>query len=201
MKAEQAVAPSLDEFKRACLTDFSFLVAMHGFEHVSPPPERYPNPFQVHFEKKGWRLIVHGLSYGFSLDLEVRAPDGRCGSFGHLIPPGKAMLIRQDYVRGQLGEIACAARCLREYGDDFLRGDWRRFDEIAEAQRQLGVAQRESWQKEEIAVRLKFALEDADLAFRSEDYERVVAALSPFEATLSPAQRKKLEIAKRRKSG
>jgi hypothetical protein len=201
MKIEQAVAPSLDEFQRACLADFSFLVAKHGFEHVSPPPEQYPEPFQVHFEKKGWRLIVRGLSYGFALDLEIRAPDGRRGSFGHLIPPRKAMLIRQEYVRGQLGEISCAARCLREYGDDFLRGDWRRFDEIAEAQRQLVVAQRESWQKEEIAAKLRFALRDADLAFRSADYGGVVAALSPFESTLSPAQRKKLEIAKQRKTG
>jgi len=199
MKTEQAVAPSLEEFRHACLAEFSFLVTTHGFRSVPPPPSRYSDPFEVHFERRGWRVIVRGLSYGFALDLEIQSPDGRRGSFGHLVPNGAAMVIRQNYVRGQLGDIASSARCLREYGDDFVRGDWQRFEEIVDAQQRIVAAQRDAWTKEQEAVKLRFALEEADLAFRDKDYVRVVAALAPFAESLSPAQRKKLEIAKRKK--
>jgi hypothetical protein len=198
MKTEQAISPSLAEFRKACLSDFSFLTTMHGFRHVPEPVERYPDPFAVHFEKKGWTIVVRGLSYGFALDLEVHSPDGRRGSFGVLIPKGKAMEVRQGYQRGQLGDISSAARCLREYGEDFLRGEWSRFEEIDRFHLEIRRATHDAWQKEQKEAPLRHALEEADEAFRRQDYSSVVAVLSPFSENLSPTQTRKLEIAKKK---
>jgi hypothetical protein len=198
MKAEQAVAPSLAEFRKACLSDFSFLTATYGFRHLPSPIERYPDPFAVHFEKGGWKIVVRGLSYGFALDLEVHAPDGRHGSFYVLIPKGKAMEVRQDYRRGQLGDISSAAHCLREYGEDFLRGDWARFEEIDRFHREIRRASRDAWQKEQKEAFLRHALAEADEAFRCQNYSAVIEILLPFAEALSPTQKKKLEYAKKK---
>lgn len=199
MKVEQAIAPSLDEFRKACLSDFAFLTTTHGFRYVRSPAERYPDPFAVHFEKGGWTVVVRGLSYGFALDLEVHSPDGRHGSFGVLIPKGKAMEVRQEYQRGQLGDISSAARCLREYGEDFLRGDWSRFEEIDRFHREIRRATSDAWHKEQKEAPLRRALKEADEAFRRKDYKAVADVLSPFSEVLSPTQRKKFEFAKKKK--
>lgn len=198
MKVEQAIAPSLAEFRKACLSDFAFLTSTYGFRHLPSPAERYSDPFSVHFEKDGWKIVVRGLSYGFALDLEVHSPDGRHGSFGVLIPKGKAMEARQEYQRGQLGDISSAARCLREHGEDLLRGDWSRFEEIDRFNREIRRATRDAWEKEQKEAPLRHALEEADEAFRRQDYRAVVDALSPYAEVLSPTQRKKLELAKKK---
>jgi hypothetical protein len=80
MKVEQAIAPSLEEFKSTCHAEFAFLVETHGFREVPDPPAPFPNPFEVHFEKSGWRIIVEGQSYGFGADVVIRGSDQR--SFG-----------------------------------------------------------------------------------------------------------------------
>ncbi len=198
MKVEQAIAPSLVEFRKACLSDFSFLTTSYGFRHLPSPPERYPDPFAVHFEKDGWKIVVRGLSYGFALDLEVHSPDGRYGSFGVLIPKGKAMEVRQEYQRGQLGDISSAARCLREYGEDFLRGDWSRFEEIERFHQEIRRKTRDAWEKEQKEAPLRHALKEAYEAFRRHDYRAVIDALTPFAEVLSPTERKKLEYAKKK---
>jgi hypothetical protein len=105
MKVEQAKSPSLAEFKHLVRHEFSFLSPL-GFREASPPNKRYQNPYEVHFEKDGWRLVVGGFSYGFSADIDVRAPDGRVASLGHFVPQGFWRTHRDSFARGQQGDIA-----------------------------------------------------------------------------------------------
>lgn len=199
MKPEQAVAPSLAEFQSACSTAFSFLVASHGFRQVRPKAPRYENPFEAHFERDGWRIIVCGLSYGFALGLDIRSPDGRVASFGHLVPSDQQHAMRQEFPRGQLGDIACAAKCLRDFGDQIIRGNWAAFDEIERRHRNHVVASHDAWKRQMDDARVSRAVEAADDAFRLKKYNEVVTALDPVESLLTSTQRKKLEIAKKRR--
>lgn len=134
----------------------------------------------------------------FALELEIRSPDGRSVSFGHFVQSDILMSCRQGFRRGQLGDIACAAKCLQEYGKDFLCGDWHRFDEVEQAMRERIMRQREAWLKQTQEAQLRSVFEESDQAFRLKNYSAVISALSPFELQLPPIQRRKLEIAKAR---
>lgn len=54
-----ATAPTLEEFVSSARSEFSFL-AEYGFAEVSQPAAQYQNPFEVHYQRKGWRVVVEG---------------------------------------------------------------------------------------------------------------------------------------------
>src|SRR5665647_1117677 len=104
MTIEQARQPSLEEFKRGAREQFSFLVSF-GFHEVAPLVEQYQNPYEVHFEKDGWRIVIVGIAYGFSAAIDIRAPDGRSASFWHLVSDSSFRTHREEFSRGQIGDL------------------------------------------------------------------------------------------------
>jgi hypothetical protein len=108
------------------------------------------------------------------------------------------MSARQEFQRGQLGDIQCAAKCLRTYGDELLRGGLRPFETMFSRGAERVAVQKQDWLKQQREHALKCTLENADLAFRAKDYGKVVTDLTPFEDVLPPAERKKLEISRAR---
>jgi hypothetical protein len=197
MSTEQATAPSLEEFKRLVRKEFAF-VASFGFRDVPPPTTRYQNPFEVHFEKDGWKIVVEGLSYGFNAHISIRSPDGRSASLDYLRPRGFWETHRQSFARGQEGEISYWALGLREFGAPFLRGEWPVFEELVRRQEAWIEANREAWANSERARLMERAIQTANVAFRAARYAEAASELVSFEEFLPPAQVKKLAIARKR---
>ena len=198
MKVEQAVAPSLEEFKSTCRAEFAFLVETHGFREVPGPPTQFPNPFEVHFERSGWRIIVEGQSYGFGADVVIRSPDGKSAYYWHLVPEDFRAK-REGLGRGQLGDVRYQALCVRTFGGPFLAGNWSGFSDLVRMQSAWIIQHRKEEESAQREWKMRHAIQAADDAFRSGRYETVISELSRFEPSLPPSQLKKLEIARKRK--
>jgi hypothetical protein len=197
MKVDQAKSPTLDEFMRITREEFAFM-ASFGFREAAPSRTLYQNPFEVHFEKEGWRIVVEGLSYGFAASVSIRSPDGRAASLGHFCPKGFWEANRQNFSRGQQGEIGYWALGLKDFGLPFLRGEWPKFGELLLKQEEWIAANREAWERQEVEKNMERAIQRADIAFKAKRYAEAAAELSKFEASLPPAQIKKLAIARKR---
>ena len=200
MKTEQAIAPSLDEFLRLVREEFSF-VASYGFREAQPHATKYQNPFEVHFEKDSWRIVVEGLSYGFDAHVSIRSPDGKSAGLEHLCPKGFWETHRQSFARGQQGELGYWALGLKDFGAPFLRGEWSAFPELLQKQEAWSAANRDSWMQQEKERNMERAIRKADVAFKAGRYSEAASELSAFESLLPPAQIKKLAIARKRKDG
>jgi len=87
--------------------------------------------------------------------------------------------------------LAERAQMLKEYGSSALVGDAPLFEKLSAAR---SKRTRAYW----LARRVADATRKAADAFRREDWSDVVSLLEPVIADLSPAQRKKLEYARRR---
>jgi len=197
MKIDQATAPPIEEFKRVCAEEFSF-VRSFGFHEAPPLPTRYQNPFEFHLEKDGWRMVIEGLSYGFAADISIRSPDGRRASLGHLVSKDKWLAQRQRFERGQLGDLKNLAICLRSFGQAFLAGDWSAFDQLIKKQDEWISKNRRAQESEQRDREMDKAIRDAAVAFRDGRYNETVEKLAAFEGTLPPAQAKKLAIARKK---
>lgn len=197
MPVEQARAPSLDEFKERCRSAFAFLTQF-GFQESVCGTDVRANPFEVHFRKDGWEIVVAGESYGFAAGLILTGPDGRSAALGYLLPQKEWRDRRQEFERGQLGDIACHARCLRAHGEQILRGDFDAFNALLVRQTAAIEANR-AFQERHIEERKldRLAGEARDL-FRLGRFANVVAILAPFEKVLPPAQVKLLALARER---
>lgn len=80
---------------------------------------------------------------------------------------------------------------LRQYARDLLEGDAMGFARIA-ARRNSEVLEYDH------VRRLRLALAESENAWETRDFARVALLLEPFLSSLSPAQKLRLEIAKRR---
>jgi len=87
--------------------------------------------------------------------------------------------------------LAERAQALKEYGRSALVGDAAIFESLATAR---SKRLREHW----AAQRLADAARKAADAFRRKNWAEVVSLLAPLGAKLSPAQRKKLDYARKR---
>lgn len=106
--------------------------------------------------------------------------------------------IRNEFPRGQLGDIGCKARLVREYGTQMLQGDWAQFKEMIRAQEAILAASKAKWEKQISNDKLARAIETAKSGFKTAKYDIVVRELSPFVAVLPSAEKKRLAIAKQR---
>src|SRR6266545_518365 len=71
--------PSLEEFRRLCLAEFSFLTTELGFAVEPLPSDQLQNQFQVRFICSATRVIVEGRSFGSSIGVVLeRLADGWC---------------------------------------------------------------------------------------------------------------------------
>ena len=156
------------------------------------------NPFQVCYRNDTTLVQVEGMNwgYGVAVSLGPRRPGifRRENTFPlwPIVKLRKPDLYETLSVGDQLAQLAAHARALRECAEEVLRGD---FGIRAEVNRLIGEA---AGQRSELKEwRYRTAVEEANKAFRAKDYPRVVDVLAQHENRLSPAQRGKLEHAKR----
>lgn len=192
----EAIAPTLDEFVSSARKEFGFL-AEYGFAEVPQPVAQYQNPFEVHYEREGWRVVVEGLSYGFCAGIRVTSPDGRKAAFGHIVPKEYWKEHRDGLGRGQLGDIRYEALALKEYGQDLLEGDDSIMDELCRRTEKFIEQDKEYWQTRD----MEQAITKAADAFRDGSYTEVVRLLEEYESDLPKSQDAKLTFARNKTKG
>ena len=192
-----APIPTLDEFLACCQAECEFLVTEFGFERL-PSPREY-NDFSVRFRKGVLGVDIYGENWGktASCDL-VRGEDSLY--LGLLIPavPG-ARRKRKGDGPGQLAQVHHIANLLRLHASDFLRGENARFD-VALAEWRLLTRPRELTEAERMERGRQLALAEAGHASKRSEFAEVVRLLEPYIDTLTPHQRRLLEIARARLS-
>jgi hypothetical protein len=157
------------------------------------------NQFQVRYRNQTTLVHVEGMNWGYGLMV--------------LLGPRRTVIFRREdtfplwpivklrkpdlyetlSVGDQLTQIAAHAIALRECAEEVLRGDFgirTEVDRLVEG----APSQRSELQE----WRYWTAVEEANKAFRVKDYRRVVGVLAQHEDRLTPAQRSKLEYAKRK---
>ena len=197
---EDTTAPTLEEFKSACAAEFGFLVKEYGFKKVATPKGKYTNPYEVHFEKGGWRIVVVGYSYGFSAGIDIRDKNGNSVDFFHLVPEGFWDANRQGHGRGQIGDVRYQALCLKSFGESFLHNDWSDFNLLQQREKEWKKSNLLAWEVQDREMAMKRAIEKADKAFKLRKYSDAVKELQPFQEYLPSSQAKKLAICLKRKN-
>ena len=193
---DETLSPTLEQFLATTRAEFSFLPD-YGFHEILLEGTRSINPYEVQYRRGGWRLRIEGLSYGFSADLTVIAPDGLAVSFGHIVPESFLRTAREGLGRGQLGEVRFCAVCLKTFGLALLKGDYAIVDELHRRAQLVAEHARDGSRQRD----MESAIARAADAFRAGRYADVIALLSPFESSLPRAQAAKLELARRRSPG
>jgi len=185
-------------FTSAALDAFAYLVSDFGFVTTRSDPEH------VRFEGNGVFVSVRfdgRRSYELGVELGPLQPlyEGRerrfnLGEVLRLAGASEAEGLATVMVTEQAALERFTSRmatCLRRYGSPLLRGEQEAFKRLGA----LGDAESRAYQHRN---ELRFAVEDAQRAWKSGDYQQVVAALEPFEAELSASDRKRLAMARSR---
>ena len=197
VKYEEPPTPTPEEFKRACRKEFSYL-NLYGFREVVPRPSRYPDPYEVCFEKEGWWIVVGSVDYRTATEIEIRSPDGRSSSFSYFVSRGFSMPQRESFARGQLGNIRYEGLCFRLHGEKFLLGEKRWFDELVQMAKEWSIANDAAWVLHDRKMDMERAIQKAAVAFGAGRYAEAAKELSAFEPYLPPGQVRKLEISRKR---
>lgn len=195
--------PTLEEFLRCARKEFHFLIAEFAFQEQALPGQRDVNEYQVRYVNAATLVKVEGINWGYGVNtlLEPRRQPifRREISFPlWLIVKLRRPELYDTLVPGdQLDQLAAHANALRECATDVLRGDFNvraQVERLMKQQLSTGPSELEEWLCSK-------AMDCANEAFRSKDYRKVVALLGPYEKRLSPAQRLKLEYAKKKSIG
>lgn len=192
--------PTLEDFLRCARQEFRFLVLEFGFQERALPRRRDVNQFQVRYRNATTIVEVEGVNWGYGVNVLLgprRKPFFRPEIKFPLWPIVK--LRRPDLydklaVGDQLAQLSAWAAALRECAEEVLRGDFGVRAEVEKLVEEVLLRERsglEEWQ-------YRAVIEEANEAFRSKDYHRVVGILMQHENRLTPAQRSKLEYAKRK---
>jgi hypothetical protein len=192
--------PTLEDFHRCARREFHFLVVEFGFREQALPRHRHLNQFQVRYRNATTVVEVEGTNWGYGVNVLLgprREPIFRPQDTFPLWPIVKRR--RPDLydalaIGGQLDQLAAHAVALRECAKEVLRGNFSIGAEVRKLIEEVALSQRselEEW-------RHRTAIEEANEAFRAKDYHRVVGILVQHENRLTPAQRLKLEYAKRK---
>jgi hypothetical protein len=192
-------SPSLEEFLAHARQAFGFLIEEFSFQEQAVPRHADANDYQVQYGNATTLVSAEGINWGYGVN--VLLGPKRQPIFRRVSPlPLWAIvkLRRPDLYDGlaigdQLAQLATHAIALRECAPEVLRGNFRvrtDVERLLEQQKSPERSELGEWQYSK-------ALKDAEGAFRSRDYQRVVSLLAPHEKRLSPAQRLKLEYAKK----
>ena len=191
--------PSLEEFLKHARHAFGFLITDFGFQEETFHRGADANGYQVRYVNATTRVTVEGVNWGYGVNVLLGPKRQPLFRRADAFPLWAMVKLRRPDLYGalaigdQLAQLRAQAIALRECATDVLRGD---FKVRAEVERLLG--QQAATQRSELGDWLfTRAAQEADEAFRSKDYERVKRLLAPHEKRLTPAQRKKLEYAKR----
>jgi len=192
--------PSAKEFKEAGRREFAFLQSDFEFKE-SKAPFKYENPYSIFFRHKNTFVYVEGLSYGFSLGVDI----GTLGFFGKVkerFSLGYVVGLRRPDLleprfpekRGQIEEMKRAAFDLKECANDFLNGDFSALHDVLRYYKKL---QEKSHSEYEAAEQKRIGIQASE-AFHSIDYKKCIDLLSPIEKQLSKAQRIMLSQSRKR---
>lgn len=191
--------PSLDEFLIRARHTFAFLVAEFAFDEQPSPRHTDVNPYQVRYLNATTSATVEGINWGYGVSVLLGPTRRRilrrddAFPLWPLVKLRRPDLYRSLWVGDQLEQLAAHAVALRECAAEVLRGDFDIRSEVERLLRQQTPAGRR-----ELADSLHSqAVAHANEAFRCKDYQRVVDILAPLEEQLTPAQRLKLEYAKK----
>jgi hypothetical protein len=134
MKIREPQAPSLQEFLETSRRVLAY-VGEYGFKESPIPGYRADNEYQIWFVADERAIIVSGEGWGTSASIALEHCSGVQLSEIELVPvaarPGSRKGRPPGSVRTQLEQVHDAAERLRVFGVDFLRGDLRRFFELA----------------------------------------------------------------------
>jgi hypothetical protein len=200
--------PSFVEFRRCVLAAYAPAIRDMGFAELRQP-RGGANEFAVRLGNATTTIEVEGINWGTAAWTKVfRASDA---GVVHDAPPiDKLLQLRQglsakevERVRkrrrkqlDQLADVRDAATAILEYARDVLLGDFSQLDEIAEQERHL----RHEKLKKALPSAQKATVVAASMAghaFKRGDYRKVVELLEPHLPYLSPAEQKRLAIAKK----
>lgn len=188
----------IEEFKAACRNEFRFLIAEQDFSEVPQPHLRYQNPFEVHYTKNQGRFVIEGLSYGFSAGVDVQNAAGQRVPFYYRVPAGFWESHREGLGRGQHGDLRYWALCVREFGSDFLNGDWSGHDVLIVKHQQWIENNRAAQERDSQEFQAQRAVEASAAPFKAGAYLAVAKLLGPHEAFLTRSQFMRLKIARER---
>jgi hypothetical protein len=199
--------PSLEQFKQCARREFSYLVNDFGFEEVSLPHQA-ADDFLVCFASEEICLAVEGVNWGQNAMVCLWSLKESAAAWQHPLRAGfdysTALniggLIRRrasgesdsskprktQQAGGQLEQISEEAGLIRAYAADVLRGN----TEVLPAT--TGVPARTPQARAQDK-----AMSRAGHAFKAKEYRQVIELLTPFEGTLTPAQQRKLEYARK----
>ena len=192
--------PTLEDFLRCARHEFHFLVVEFGFKEQRLPRRRHTNPFQVRYCNSTTLVEVEGINWGYGVNVLLgprRKPILRPEATFPLWPIVK--LRRPDLydtldIGDQLTQLTAWATALRQCAEEVLRGDFSIRAEVKNITEEAALKER----SELAEWRYRGDMEKANEAFRSKDYRRVVAILMQHEDRLTPAQRLKLDYAKKK---
>ena len=124
--------PSLEEFLQVAREAFAFLLP-YGFSEVSPPPHRSGNRFELWYRAADRVVVVMGEGYGMFARVMLECGEFEMSPF-FLVPPEERppRPRKRAPQPSQLEQLRSEATRLEKYGGDFLAGDLRRFQALAE---------------------------------------------------------------------
>jgi len=134
MNAGERQVPSLQDFLETSRRLLAF-VGRYGFKESTIPRNRAGNAYQLWFVADQRAIIVSGEGWGRNASIALEHSLGAHLSEIELVPvaarPGSRMGMTLRPGRTQLEQVHDAAERLRVFGVDFLRGDLKRFFELA----------------------------------------------------------------------
>jgi hypothetical protein len=187
--------PTLEEFLACCDAACEFLVRDYGFVRMTTPMEY--NEYSVRFRKGELGVDVYGESWGQTAACDLVRGEDRL-SPGLLVPVAERGVRRtKGAQRGQIAQVHVIAELLQQHASDFLRGDCRRFDSALKEWKRI-TRPRPMTEAHRLERERQQAFTAAGHAFKRADHGEVVRLLEPHESSLSPRQRRMLEIARER---
>jgi hypothetical protein len=192
--------PSLGDFLERARREFHFLVAEFGFEDELVSGRDDANDYQVRYHNRSTLVIVEGINWGYGVDVRLeptRQPVFRPAlrlPLWAIVKLRKPDLYDALAIGDQRTQLASHAVALRECAPDVLGGDFSIRAGVATVLEEAASRMRSSDEER----RFRTAIAEADAAFRSKDYRAVAEILLRHEKRLGPAQRAKLEYAKRK---
>lgn len=194
--------PSQQELIDAIRVELAFLVDTYGFREVTHQTEQHINPYSVLYRKNQISVLVEGVSYGFSTDCQIIVEMDSPRRVSENINLGYLMMLRTPHLleptypekRGQLTQLPRLAEGIRTAALDIITGDLSRLEDIKQFITKEQEKAKSEYRQREIA-RIDAKSQEA---FHNGNYQEVIDLLSPLEAELSSATRKRLELAHRR---
>ena len=187
------------QFQDWVLEDFRFLLTEYGFRCVEQRPG-----FVCFKSSRVYLQVAHDGLRSFELEVRVGLVRRRSArpepgfTLAALLEQAGApdadrynraiQAASEDVVRRFVHEMA---GLVAKYGRPALSGDAKVFKNLAlQAQ-----ARAEAYAQE---TKLAFARAQAETAWRKKDYTSVIAALTPMKEALTPSERKRLDLARKR---